>query len=413
MAMRTTIHRGHNTGVGPRVSYVIPTRDRPDRLARTLDAIGSLGAHDAEVIVVDNASSSRPIVPARLAGDIPVRLLEMGSNLGAAARNEGAKASDPSSAWIVMLDDDSYPVDLGMLEALRDATGDTLAVSADIWLPAHDRRESGGLPEVFIGCGVALRRDWLLASGGYDATFGYYVEEYDLAARLIASGGRVVFDPRFAVAHHKVEQGRDMDQILRRLVRNNGWVAQRYAPDDERRREIREVRSRYRRIAEKEGALSGYSKGLVELRATIAGQMRAPLTRAHFDRFTGLAAARDALAREHARRAFATCAIIEPGKNAWAIERALLEIGVRITNADDADALILGTMSPGPMLDGIVRAMDGALGGALGIGRRVIAPWIVGQADDAPWLLRWRRDPLAGSDAAPPMRAQDRARVSA
>ena len=409
MALRTTPSPAHNTGVNPRVSYVIPTRDRPERLARTLDAIASLGAHDAEVIVVDNASSVRPIVPARLAGDIPVRLLEMGSNLGAAARNEGASASDPSSDWVVMLDDDSYPVDLGMLGALRDASSDTLAISADIWLPAHGRRESGGLPEVFIGCGVALRRDWLLATGGYDATFGYYVEEYDLAARLIASGGRVVFDPRFAVAHHKVEQGRDMDQILRRLVRNNGWVAQRYAPDDERRREIREVRSRYRRIAEKEGALAGYRDGLSELRTTIAGQTRTPLTRSHFDRFTGLAAAREALARAHAGRAFATCAIIEPGKNAWAIERALLEIGVRITNAGDADALVIGTMSPGPMLDGLA----GAIEAPDGSGRRVIAPWALGLDSDAEWLLRWRRDPRAGSDAAPPRRARDRARVPA
>src|SRR5258706_488360 len=87
----------------------------------------------------------------------------------------------------------------------------------------------------FAGGGVAIRRDAFLDLGGYDPSFGYYAEEYDLAARMLLAGFRIQFDRWFRVEHHKVWLNRSMDTILAHLVRNNGWVAQRYAPDEYRR----------------------------------------------------------------------------------------------------------------------------------------------------------------------------------
>ena len=52
----------------------------------------------------------------------------------------------------------------------------------------------------------------------------------------------MAFDPWFRVLHRKVTANRDMNVILSRLVRNNGWVAQRYAPEVRRKEELREVR---------------------------------------------------------------------------------------------------------------------------------------------------------------------------
>ncbi|MHC4977364.1 MAG: glycosyltransferase family 2 protein [Planctomycetota bacterium] len=50
------------------VSIVIPTRDRPEILARTLGRIGRLGLDPelVEVIVVDNGSAEMPCVPGKL-----------------------------------------------------------------------------------------------------------------------------------------------------------------------------------------------------------------------------------------------------------------------------------------------------------------------------------------------------------
>ena len=66
-----------------------------------------------------------------------------------------------------------------------------------------------------------------------------------------------------------------MNTILARLVRNNGWVMQRYAPDELRRDQVRDQRRRYRAIAAKESASRGYSEGLLELRRTIRSERSA------------------------------------------------------------------------------------------------------------------------------------------
>lgn len=356
--------------VTPSLAYVLPTRNRPEILSRTIAALGSLPAHNAEVIIVDNASDQAPVVNRTLANGIGVRMIGLDENAGAAARNVGAHASDPGARWIVMLDDDSHPTTIGFLDALAHAPGDVLAVSADIHLPAQKRREDGGLPEVFIGCGVAIRRDAFLASGGYDHAFNYYVEEYDLAARLMLMGGRVAFDPSFVIHHYKVTSGRDTNLILERLIRNNGWVTQRYCPETERRAELRRLRTRYRAIAEKENALPGFTRGLLELRRTRAAQLRRQMPREIYDRFTGLAHARDAIRAAIWERPFRTAAIVARGKNDWAVESALFECGVSIAHdAAEADALVVGTMSPGPMIDAALRAVSEMPT------RRVIVPW--------------------------------------
>jgi GT2 family glycosyltransferase len=370
------------------LSYIIPTRDRPERLNLTLAALGALRGHperSVEVVVVDNASEFPPTPPAVLANGLPVRMIYRSSNEGAASRNIGVELADSGSEWVVMLDDDSHPVDTGFIRRLMRAEDDVAAVSADIYLPGLARRESGGLPEVFIGCGVAIRREVFLDLGGYDPSFNYYAEEYDLAARMMLAGYRVAFDPWFRVEHHKVQTGRDVNTIMARLVRNNGWVMQRYAPQCVRRRQIREQRRRYRAIAEKEGALAGFGEGLAELRQSIRGQVRSPMTREMFDRFTGLAYAREALRAAWMARRFESAIIVDEGKNGWVVRRALAEMDVAVVNespyasaaapagdAASADVLVIGTMSPGPMLDGYERRTLRLPGGPA---QRVIAPW--------------------------------------
>lgn len=358
------------------ISYVLPTRDRPERLKATLLAIEALGPHDAEITVIDNASAERLVTPPRLRSGVPVRQVNLDHNAGAAARNLGAQLS--RGDWIVMLDDDSHPLDLAFIDALGEADPDVGALSADIFLPVRPgqrpRRESGGLPEVFIGCGVAIRREMFLRLGGYDHAFNYYVEEYDLAARMLLAGFRVQFDPRFRVLHAKDSANRDMNAILHRLIRNNGWVTQRYAPDAARLEDLRATRCRYRRIAAKERALAGFGAGLLELRQTIRGQVRTPMPQNLWDRFTGLAAAREAIGLAHARAPFRSAAIAEEGKNAWAIAQALRELGVRLTtDGEDAEVCVIGTLSPGPMLDAFARRQRLAQAQP----QRVILPWRV------------------------------------
>lgn len=370
------------------ISYIIPTRNRPRRLRRTLEQLARLGPHEhcggAEVIIADNDSDERLVVPERLSSGVPLRMLTLEHNEGAAARNTAAKAADPRSRWLVMLDDDSWPVDAGFFACLDDYGPSVAAVSADIFLdrPGVRRlpRESGGLPEVFIGCGVAMRREVFDGLGGYDAAFHFYVEEYDLAARMMLAGFRIAFDPRFMVLHAKDAQSRDMNLIVQRLVRNNGWVAGRYAPGGERARELREVRTRYRRIARNENAMAGFGRGLLELRRTLRGQQRSPLSLGQWERFTGLAAARHALSMHHAAQPFRRAALVDEGKNAWVVARALAEMGVqRVNEHDHPEVLVIATMSPGPMLDALLTRSSARHP----VAERVLLPWLLPEAPAA------------------------------
>lgn len=361
---------GTPTG-SPRIAYVLPTRDRAAVLARTLDLLGDLPRHEAQVIVVDNASSARPVVPATLSNGLGVSLIPLRSNAGAAARNAGVMASDPSCGWIVMLDDDSAPVGLGHLDAIGAAGAGVGALAAEIELGnerglPRGEREAGGLPEVFTGCGVAIRRDAFLDAGGYDASFGYYAEEYDLAARLLLRGMSVRLDRRFRVIHRKVAAGRDMDVILHRLVRNNGWVAQRYAPSRRRVGELGRTIERYGQIARKEQAETGYAAGLNELLLTLRAQARRPMPPALWDRFIGRAVCRSSLERAWIRRGFRSAAVVDQGKNAHIVRGILRELGVRDVGEEEADTLVIGTLSPGPLLDAWSRRAGDP---------RLVSPW--------------------------------------
>jgi len=344
------------------ISAIIPTRDRHDQLARSLDELGRMDTADlSEVIVIDNASSARPAIPWRLENGRLVELVCLDQNLGAAARNVGAERA--SGDWLLMLDDDSHPTSGALGETLARQAPDVGAVTTDIHLSARGVRESGGLPEVPIGCGVAYRREAFLDAGGYDASFGYYAEEYDMAAKLLLAGRRIAFEPSLRVDHRKVNAGRDMGLILGRLARNNGWVLQRYAPRAELRVRLDEMIERYRGIAIKENALQGFDRGHAELLVTITDQRVRAMDSELWDRFTGLSAARSALANARDRLGFSSARVIARGKNDWAVEQALGELAVEQTDSGEVD--VIGTLSPGPMLDAIERGSD----------RPVVAPW--------------------------------------
>lgn len=354
------------------ISFVLPTRDRHTELAQTLAALAELPGGEHELLIVDNASATPVACPESLSNGMRVRVIHNETNEGAAGRNVGVRSASADSEWVVLLDDDSAPIDDGYLAALAEQPEDVAAVMADITLP-DGSRERGGLPEVPVGCGVAVRRWAFLAAGGYDHAFGFYAEEYDLSAKLLLADRRVVFDPRFRVLHRKTSSGRDMGLILGRLVRNNGWVLQRYCPDEELAERLSENETRYREIADKEHAAGGFERGLAELRETIDGQARLPMSRGVWDRFTGLSAAREAIAAAIKAEPFARARIVEAGKNEWVVRTALRELGVEITDGDgDGESgsgvvSVIGAMSPGPMLDAAER-----LGGS---GHRVVVPW--------------------------------------
>ncbi len=103
------------------LSVVIPTKDRFDALARTLDALGmqETNAASVETIVVDNGSGPDAVERLRAragdGGSIPIRLLEHPSGGPAAARNAGVAAAN--GEVILFLGDDTEPAGRDLLRA--------------------------------------------------------------------------------------------------------------------------------------------------------------------------------------------------------------------------------------------------------------------------------------------------------
>lgn len=87
-----------------------------------------------------------------------------------------------------------------------------------------------------------------------------------------------------------------------------------------------------------------------------------------FDRFTGLAHVREAHARSPMLAASTRVTVVNEGKNAWVVRQALQELSVELVDDEGAaDVLVVGTLSPGPMLDAWEQRSIGP--------QPMIAPW--------------------------------------
>ena len=190
------------------VSVVIPTRDRPHWLARSLRAACSQEGVEFEVIVVHDGPDSGGLAPARKSGDRRVRTLELESPAGmAAARNAGTAAA--SGEWVAFLDDD----DLWSRSKLRDqldAAGDEAgfvysgAVSIDdvgrviASQPPIERTDLHSAllrwNEIPAGSSnVMVRRSALVALGGFDPGFTH-LADWDAWIRISAEVSAVAHD---------------------------------------------------------------------------------------------------------------------------------------------------------------------------------------------------------------------------
>ncbi|HLP85471.1 MAG TPA: glycosyltransferase [Phycisphaerales bacterium] len=362
------------------ISYVLPTRNRHDTLALTLRELEALPRHDAQLIIVDNASDTPVTAPQSLPNGVSVSVIQLRDNQGTGARNVGVslalQRAGSHDHWIVMLDDDSSPISLDFLPVLQTAARDEAVIAAEVLLSdtpdGRVRHEAGGLPEVFIGCGAAIRAEAWNAVGGYDLAFDYYAEEYDFSARLLRAGLRVRYDRRFLVRHRKVSEGRDMNRIIGNLVRNNAWVMARYAPTHLRDELVQHQIDRYAAIARKENALPGYTRGLDQLRSTLTNQPHTPLDAEQWNRFIGYTAAHETLSL--AAPTSGSVAIVDAGKNVEVITQAARDIGMQLTDDSTlAQTLLIGTLSPGPMLDAHAARKKSPL--------RVLMPWTMCSTD--------------------------------
>ncbi len=227
------------TPMNPRVSVVIPTFNRCDLLAETIDRLGTLrpALSDWELIVVDNNSTdaTQSVVESRIRSfPVPLRYLFERIQGRSSALNTGIVAS--VAPVLAIIDDDVIVgdawLDAGVAPLLEDSAVDyTGGPVRPIWeapRPAWLSGERGDLwgtiaicdygPDAFVfeqrrrvplGANMAVRRRLFDRVGGFDPmlgrTNGRHVlgqEVPEFLARARAAGARGMYVPSMTVDHH-------------------------------------------------------------------------------------------------------------------------------------------------------------------------------------------------------------------
>lgn len=225
------------------LSVVIPTKDRAQALARTLDAIEAQQAGDAklEAVVIDNGSSDGTLAQMRqrAGGSLPIRLLEQPEGGPAAARNAGAAVA--SGEILLFLGDDTEPADVRLLRAHIDLHAARPEPSYGVlgritWTPHKPVTpfmrwlENGGpqfsyaelspgpvdAASYFYSSHASVKRSIFERIGGFDVRFPTAaVEDTELGVRLADVGLELDYHPELLVLH---DHPTTPSQSLRRSV---------------------------------------------------------------------------------------------------------------------------------------------------------------------------------------------------
>jgi GT2 family glycosyltransferase len=232
---RATI-RDREPEPGAAVGVAIVTRNRRQQLLETLARLQALPERPP-VVVADNGSGDGTGAAVR-AGFPAVELVELGANHGSAARTEAARRL--ASPLVAFSDDDSWWADgaleraaelfdvhprLGLIAA-RVLVGParrldpTCAAMAASPLPA-----APGVPGTavlgFVACGAIVRREALLACGGFERHYGIGGEEQLLALDLAAAGWQLQYVEQI-VALHRPQRGERPGRDAH-VLRNDLW----------------------------------------------------------------------------------------------------------------------------------------------------------------------------------------------
>jgi GT2 family glycosyltransferase len=239
------------------LTVAIATMDRPEGLARCLEALAAGEVLPAEILVVDQGRDERTRRVAEAQEGLSVSWLAQERRGLAASRNLALeRASHPI---IAVTDDDCVPSS-GWVAALQRAfsspdapdavTGPVLPLGPEapgLYAVSSRTRKTpaelrGRVPPWVVGTGAnfALRREWIERAGGYDERLGVGSaggagEDMDLLYRLLRQGARIRYEPAAVVFHERQPQerrlasrssyGRGMGACCGLWLRGGDWRA--------------------------------------------------------------------------------------------------------------------------------------------------------------------------------------------
>lgn len=228
----------------PRLSLILVTMNRKEMLKTCLRSVQKQAFPDAEIIVVDNASSDgtgdmiRRLFP-------EVRYYYLSANLGPpGGRNYGVRMA--AAELCVFLDDDAVFLDvdaLSRVESYFRSDRGLGCLAFRVLQPGDGCEEYKSIPRAdkkilqedyecsyFCGAGFACRRRLFLEAGMFWEPLFYNAEELDLSYRLVNNGHKILRSSAISVLHYETPQARVPGKWIYYGVRSRCWVALRNLP---------------------------------------------------------------------------------------------------------------------------------------------------------------------------------------
>lgn len=217
------------SGDRPTASVVVPTRDRPDRLARCLLALDAQRELPLEIVLVDDGSQDEGAVAGAVGDRHRVRLVRSTGAGPAAARNLGAALARgdvvcftdddcrPGPDWVASLVDRVAGGAVAVAGPTRNGRPDNPYSSASQLITNHlaDTSRRRGTPFAPTS-NLAVRAD-VAAAHRFDESFPLAAgEDREWCERLAAAGHRLEWETDAWVEHHQQLSARGFwDQQVR------------------------------------------------------------------------------------------------------------------------------------------------------------------------------------------------------
>ena len=222
------ITKGSNDAVVIPVAVIVPSYKRKEYLPRALASVASQkGVRPREIIVIDDGSNDGT---SELARSLGARVIQKQRNEGlSAARDDAANAAE-GAEWLALLDDDDQWLPHHLQTVWSQRADHVLVAGTSISFGDETLRAHGTpfeRPEVvrsparlvfpensFTTSALLVRRDVLLAAGGFDRRLRY-LEDLDAWLRVLEHGtGLLLPQITCLYRHHGGQISRDRPAML-------------------------------------------------------------------------------------------------------------------------------------------------------------------------------------------------------
>ncbi|NOT83260.1 MAG: glycosyltransferase [Methylococcaceae bacterium] len=190
-----------------------------------------------EIIAVDNGSSDG--TAEFLSGQSAITAILLADNLGIAGYKAGFNQA--AGDYILVLDDDSCPVDMTKIEQAMKRMDQNLALGITAchiqgldgkpqWSWHLPQQQVLATSPFFIGCGFIIKRALFKAIGWYPDDFFLYQNEIDVSFKVRLQGYDIIYDPECVIIHRGTPNQRPGWRRVFFPTRNTLWLIRCYYP---------------------------------------------------------------------------------------------------------------------------------------------------------------------------------------